>query len=386
MINGPDKEQLYKLILRKTGMKYVFGFNSGQEAIYAALIASGIGPKDRIILPSYCCQTVATAIVDSAAEPLFCDINDDYNPDIDHILKIIDDRVKSIIVPHLFGNPAAIDELEKALEDKGIRSKIFLIDDAAQSFGALLHGRLLGTFGDAGIISFGPGKTMTASGGGLLITNLKELADKLANMPFHKISFCYKFRRLFYWLIFRRWRKFTLPFYPFLKSIFEGIRVDKSRIMELCNVDAAIAIEQLKKLDSLLETRIKRKGILDNQLAQYTSNTLYLLPKNDTNNVSLNVATKYLVRLNAIEYNEDVLSTYKDIVEDSGIEIQSLYTPIHLKFAYSNSRITLSKTEKCYNRMLQVPVEPSINNRDFEFILDRFSFFINTMPTSATKN
>ncbi|UCE07598.1 MAG: DegT/DnrJ/EryC1/StrS family aminotransferase, partial [bacterium] len=380
------KEQLYALVLKKTGMKYVFGFNSGQEAIYVALKASGIGPNDRVILPSYCCETVATAVVESGATPLFCDINDDCNPDIDHILKLIDDRVKSIIVPHLFGNPAAIDELEKALENREIRSKIFLIDDAAQSFGALLHGRLLGTFGDAGIISFGPGKTMTASGGGLLISNSKNIAKNLAKIPTYRVSFFDKLKRLLYWIIFRRWRKFTLPFLPILQKIFKISAMSKGKVKTLCNVDAAIAVEQFKKLDSLLETRIKRKEILDNNLAKYDRGIFHLLPKNIPENASLNVATKYLVRLNTIECNLDVLSIYNKIVEVSKIEIQELYRPIHLKHGCTASRISLPRTERCYNRILQIPVEPSISKRDFEFILDRFSFLIKTLLTSASEN
>jgi dTDP-4-amino-4,6-dideoxygalactose transaminase len=386
LIEGTCKEQLYALVRKKTGMKYVFGFNSGQEAIYVALKASGIGPNDRVILPSYCCETVATAVLDSGAAPLFCDINDDYNPDVEHILKLIDDRVKSIIVSHLFGNPAAIDELEKALENRGIRSKILLIDDAAQSFGALLHGRLLGTFGDAGIISFGPGKTMTASGGGLLITNSKDLTKNLTKITTCRISFFDKLKHLLYWIIFRRWRKFTLPFFPSLSKYFKSSAKDKGKVGTLCNVDAAIAVEQFKKLDSLLETRIKRKEILDNNLAEYDRGIFYLLPKNISKNVSLNVATKYLVRLNTIECNPDILSIYKYIVEGSGIEIQSLYTPIHMKPEYSDSRTSLPKTERCYNRIFQIPVEPSISKRDFKFILDRFSSFTNTLLTSASKN
>ena len=366
MINGPDKEQLYDLIRKKTGMKYVFGFNSGQEAITAVLMARGISSKDKVIMPSYCCETVAKAVVDSAASPLFCDIGDDYNPDVDHILRLIDSPVKAIIFPHLFGNPGAIDKLEKALDEKGLRSDILLIDDAAQSFGARLNGKLLGTFGDAGIISFGPGKTMTASGGGLLITNSERLAKKTNKLTVKHVFYLNKLKRLFYWIIFRRWRRFTLPFYPFFSPVFKTRPKKQDSIYSLCNVDASIAALQLKKLNNLIKTRVKRKEILDTLFKNF-SDTFYLFPKNDSNSNFLNVATKYLIRYRRKTSNADIQAQFKDILSDVGIEIQNLYTPIHHKPEYASIPNKLDKTEEYYRKLLQIPVEPSMPLKEFIF-------------------
>jgi dTDP-4-amino-4,6-dideoxygalactose transaminase len=378
LIDGPDIKKLYDRIREVTGVKYVFGFNSGQEAIQAAFTAGGVGNGDYVIMPSYCCETVAKAIVNSGATPLFCDIGDDLNPDVDHILRLINTSVKAIIFPHLFGNPGAIDRLEKELEKIGQRSRIFLIDDAAQSFGAKLNGRLLGTFGDVGIISFGPGKTMTATGGGLLITSSENLSKKIRQLSVNRPKSRYKFVRIIYWVVFRRWRKFTLPFYRFLKMLFEIIKVDKDSIMRLSNIDAAIAIEQLNKLHCLLHTRIKRKEILDGKLAEYNSPSFFSLSKNHMNNSSQNVATKYLVIFKYESFNPKYANDYNKAMVDSGIEIQALYTPIHMKSGYSYSLITLSKTETLYNRILQIPVEPSINNREFDFVANKFFSFITT--------
>lgn len=385
IIDGRHKEKLYELIRKKTGMKYVFGFNSGKEAIGAALLASGIEKGDKVIFPSYCCETVEQAVLACMAEPLFCDINDDYNPDIEHILKIIDDTVSAIIFPHLFGNPGLIDKLEDELSKKGIRSGILLIDDAAQSFGAMLNGKLIGTFGDAGIISFGPGKTMTASGGGLLITNSKKLSKNLGKLKIGHITHSYKIRRLLYWVIFRRWRKFSLPFFPFFKKLLLGITVKKDIITKLCNVDASIAIYQMNKLDTLLATRAKRKALLDNFMAEFDSRLFYLLPMNNSTHSTFNVSTKYLIRFNLSKDSFDVLQFYKNFFRKSGIEILPLYTPIHLKHTYSNFLNSLLKTETYYNHVIQVPVEPSISNFDFTYIINKLSLLICIIHTSLTK-
>lgn len=361
-------------------MKHVFGFNSGQEAITAALKAWGLGSNDKVIMPSYCCETVAMAIIAAGAQPLFCDIGDDYNPDVEHILKLIDNSVKAVIFPHLFGNPGAIDKLEYALEKKGIRSQILLIDDAAQSFGARLNGKLIGTFGDAGIISFGPGKTMTASGGGILITNTEKLAEKTDRLSVSHVSFSNKLKRVLYWVIFRRWRKFTLPFYPFFSPVLKVKPKDENSIYSLCNIDAAIAVAQVQQLDSLLKIRIDRKSILDRHLKNF-SNIFFLLPENTLDSTSLNVATKYIARMKSKLFNQDSFNIYKNIMKDSGVEIQDLYIPIHMKEGYNNFWTSLSETESCFNKIYQIPVEPSMSDQDFKYVKSQFIFFCKSLSS-----
>lgn len=383
LIDGNEKERLFDMIKRKTGAKYVFGFNSGQEAIHAALKARGVGPDDKVIMPSYCCETVARAVQDTGAHLLFCDINDDYNPDIDHILTLLDPSVRAVIVPHLFGNPADIDKFEMALEERGIRSKIFIIDDAAQSFGARLHGRLVGTFGDAGIISFGPGKTMTATGGGILITNSKDLSEGLGRINPSQVDLLSKLKRLAYWIIFRRWRRLTFPLYPFIKRFLAKGDHKEEKLMGLCNVDGAIGIEQLRKLDSLIKVRISRKKSLDDRFNLFYSRLFALLPSNDNSGEFLNVATKYLVRLNNNNDAQCEQGLYKQYLANAGIEIQDLYIPLHLNPKYFKEKVFLLKAETLYKQVLQIPLEPSINSVDFIYIIQKFEDFARNFVVGA---
>jgi perosamine synthetase len=373
IVKGKDKGTLYNLVRQKTGMKYVFGFNSGQEAITAALKAWGLGDNDKVIMPSYCCETVARAVVATGAQPLFCDIGDDYNPDVEHILKLIDNSVKAVIFPHLFGNPGVIDQLEHALEKKGIRSQILLIDDAAQSFGARLNNRLIGTFGDAGIISFGPGKTMTASGGGLLVTNNSIIADMAGSLPLSFFPVVKKLKKITYWIVFRRWRKFTLPFYPFLQFVFKRMQGDKGLIYSLCNIDAAIAVRQFDKLDDLINKRIDRKKKLDDLLMPLLSE-LQILPDKSVPELLLNVVTKYPIRFTNVV--DDIQKSYQNFFSERSIEVQSLYKPIHFSDPYSSFHAVkttiLPRTEMLWDKILHIPVEPSINEDDFDLIINHF--------------
>lgn len=374
VIKGKHIDCLSNKIKEKTGKSFVFGFNSGREAILATLRARDIGDNDKVIMPSYCCETVAQAVNATGASIVFCDITDDFNPDVEHILSLVDTKVRAIIFPHMFGNPGRIDKLEAALINQNIRSHILLIDDAAQSFGARLNGRLVGTFGDAGIISFGPGKTMTATGGGLAITDNDDLSKKIENLPKYLFPVGRKLRKTVYWFVFRRWRRFTLPFYPFLKFLFRNMNGKNDTIHSLCNVDAAIGLKQLKKLDKMLEIRMERKKALDDILMPCLSR-FSILPENNKPEITLNVATKYLVKLKKSN-SEILMELFKtDFLERCSIELFDLYQPIHLKPEYSTKPLNLSNTEDSYKEILQIPIEPIVSESDFQKILDELGAF-----------
>lgn len=376
IIQGNAVATLCKEISQKTNLEHVFGFNSGEDAILCAFIAAGIGEENMVILPSYCCETVAKAVYRCGALPLYCDIGEEFNPDVNHIIELINPNVRAIIFPHLFGRAGRIDLLESLLEQKGLRGKIMIIDDAAQSFGARLKGRLLGTFGDVGIVSFGPGKTMTASGGGLLMTRSDELADKIRKLPLGRVELSDKVRRLLYWLIFRRWRRFSLPFFPFLWRAFLGRASKSTRPKAFCNVDAAIALEQLRKLDRFLDIRVGRKRTVDRLLVDAGLKDQRC---NEDKDVRSNVATKFTIRLDPSVYGPGFSMNYKEFMMKNGVEMLPLYTPIHMKNSYGKVQSSLKNTEQFWNRVLQVPLEPSMSHMDFQVVLGLLEQFFKTI-------
>lgn len=371
LVHGGDKEKLYGAIREMTGVRHVFGFNSGQEAISAALLARGVGAGDTVIMPSYCCESVAKAVVFTRARPAFCDIKADLNPDAEHVLNLLGPQVKAIIFPHLFGNPAAIDVLEKGLVAKGVRSKILLIDDAAQSFGARLNGRLLGTFGDAGIISFGPGKTMTASGGGLLVTHSDELAGGIAGVPVSRPDYMDKLRVLLYWLFFRRWRRATLSFFPYCRAFFKQ-RPDRGTLHALANVDAAIARCQLAKLERLVAVRRERKQMLDMILAGCHAHPG--AAGHGAEN-TFSTATKYVLSCPAAEDDAEPQAAYQLYLKENGIELMNLYVPIHHDRERYPNKAFLPMTDTMWRQVLQVPLEPSMHARDFTYVTETVQRF-----------
>jgi perosamine synthetase len=376
LFDGEAVSKLINQIKEVTGKRYAFVYNSGREAIQAALVANGIGIGHKVIMPSFCCDTVAAAVEAVNATAVFCDINADLNPSVSDILERLDNNVKAIIYPHLFGHPGRIDLLEKSLEELGNRSSIMLIDDAAQSFGARLNGQLLGTFGDAGILSFGPGKTMTATGGGVLVTDSEYLAHRLAGIPKRHMPLWPKFMRVFYWVIFRRWRAFSGRFYPFFRFLF-AYRTDPLSDPEtMSNVDAAIALRQLERLEDMLQIR-RQRGLQLDEMVSHCRPALFMESR-DSNHEwrHFNVYTKYPLIIADLKMSAPIKKAYRRMILSKGIEIQPLYTPIHINRPQLASSVRLPITESLWDRILQIPLEPSISDRKFNKLLKCVAQFI----------
>jgi dTDP-4-amino-4,6-dideoxygalactose transaminase len=166
---------LVECLKEYTGAKYCSLTGSGTAALFASLIALDLPKNAEVVLPSICCYAVPFAVTFSGLKPVFCDVNAwDYNIDLDSVRALTTPRTKVIIMVHLFGQPADAEAICAWAKDRGI----YVIDDAAQSFGGSYQDRKLGTFGDVGITSFGIEKIIDVGGGGAVFTNNPELAQR----------------------------------------------------------------------------------------------------------------------------------------------------------------------------------------------------------------
>ncbi len=154
----------------------VFLTNCGKSSLYIVLKAArSIYPeKTEVIVPDYTCWSVPSAVVRAGLKVKPADISaDDLGLSIDSLSKSISENTLAIIACHLFGFPNKIDEIEQLCKTESL----LLIDDAAQGLGAYLGDRPLGSFGDAGILSFGRGKNITTLHGGAAIIRNERLAE-----------------------------------------------------------------------------------------------------------------------------------------------------------------------------------------------------------------
>jgi dTDP-4-amino-4,6-dideoxygalactose transaminase len=182
-INGPNVGALEQEIARYVGAGYAVGLNSGTDALHLALRALDIGPGDEVITTPFTFVATTEAIGMVGATPVFADIDErTFNIDPDAIEAAITPRTAAILPVHLYGMPAPMDRIMEIAR----RHHLAVIEDCAQSIGALIDGRATGTFGTFGAYSFFPSKNLGACGdGGMIVTGDEALAKRVRALRAH---------------------------------------------------------------------------------------------------------------------------------------------------------------------------------------------------------
>jgi dTDP-4-amino-4,6-dideoxygalactose transaminase len=162
------------------GKDYAVGLNSGTDALVLTMRALGIGVGDEVITVSHTALATVSAIIESGATPVLVDIEADYyTMDPACFKEAITPKTKAVIPVHLYGQPAAMDEIMTIARDQGI----LVIEDCAQATGATYKGNRVGSMGDAGCFSFYPTKNLGAIGdGGMVVTGNENLAQRIRRL------------------------------------------------------------------------------------------------------------------------------------------------------------------------------------------------------------
>ena len=179
---GPKVREFEKRIADYIGVADAIGVASGTDALHLSVKALSIGEGDEVITTPFTFFATVEAILYTGARPVFIDIESKtFNIDPDRIEERITPSTKALIPVHLFGHPS---DMERIM-DIASRHSLFVIEDAAQAFGASIKGRKVGSFGTTGCFSFYPSKNLGAYGDGGMITlregNLSEMVRSLRN-------------------------------------------------------------------------------------------------------------------------------------------------------------------------------------------------------------
>ncbi len=236
---GPRVQKLEREWAEYFGIRHAVSVNSATSGLYAAVGAAGVGPGDEVIVSPYTMTASATAALVYGGIPVFADIDSDtFCLSPASIRERITPRTKAIIVVDIFGHPAEMDEIMRIAREHGL----VVIEDAAQAPGAHYHGRNAGTLADMGVFSLNYHKTIQCGEGGVVVTNNDEYAERLQLIRNHG-----------------------------------EVVVQKKGVTNLVNmvgfnyrmteIEAAIASEQLKKLEALVVPRIAAAEFLTRELA-----------------------------------------------------------------------------------------------------------------------
>lgn len=304
-LGGKKVKEFEKIVADYHKVKYAVSFNSATSALHAAVVACNVQPGEEMLTTSYTFTSSATCALMNNAVPVFVDVKrDSYNIDPEQIEKKISPLTKAINVVHLFGQPAEMDKIMKIARKHNLK----VIEDCAQAPGAVYKNRVVGSIGDCGVLSFTENKNITCGEGGMLITDDEEIAETARLVRNHG------------------------------EAVIEGQkRTYNSTILgwnyRLTEVDAAIGIEQFKKLDKLNDQRIKLCNHLKNKLKHIEG----LKPQEVLKN------TKHVYYVLAFIYDEEKMGIPRDLfvkaLNAEGIPFGAGYVrPLYLTSIYHKNK------------------------------------------------
>ena len=235
---GPRVQKLEREWEAHFGVRHAVSVNSATSALNVATGATGVGPGDEVLVSPYTMTASVTCVLVWNAIPVFVDIlPDTFCLDPEAIRRAITPRTRAIVVVDLFGHPFEADEIMAIAQEHNLK----VVEDAAQAYGASYRGRPAGTLADIGVFSLNVHKTIHCGEGGVCVTNDDELAERMQLIRNHA-EVVVKDKGV--------------------KNIVNMIGSN----LRMCEIEAAIASEQLKKVDSLAAARVENADYLTEHL------------------------------------------------------------------------------------------------------------------------
>jgi len=342
-------DNLEKTLNEVLGSPYVMVTNLGRTALMMGLKAIGLEKGAGVVLPTVICNTVIKAVLEVGCQPILADVEKNLHISVRTLTSCQSERARAVIVPHLYGLCAPIQEIKDWAKIKGL----YLIDDAAQAVGISVNGSYLGTFGDFGILSFGPFKSLSTPRGGALISDDNEIIASAKKNRFKFESFYWVFRRALGGLI-----KFHLR--PYYLKIYEKLNVGKKKrggpynrldqrgitneAFQLSDLEAQLVQAVLGRTASIIANRRKSAHEIWNLLKQFDK--FEFIGPHDAPYI------KIPIRLREDLTAGEAIRLFRLM----GIEAERIYYPLHL---YKEYKLYASKllpaAEENWERVFIIP-------------------------------
>lgn len=337
LILGPDVARLEEEIGELVGCRYAIGCASGSDALLLALAVLGVGSGDEVITSPFTFVATAGSIARLGARPVFVDSDaETYNISPESVEAAITPRTKAIMPVHLFGLPAAMEEITRIAERHGLA----VVEDAAQAIGATYQGRPIGSIGQIGCFSFFPSKNLGGAGdGGMVTTNDSTLAERLRTLRVHgnRIKYC-------------------------SETLGVNSRLD--------SLQAAILRVKLRHLEDWTSARREHATLYRKLVAQAGLEELVCLPVEPSQ--SRCVYNQFVIRTS----ERDALRAH---LTRSGIPTEIYYPlPLHLQpaFAYlGQSHGDFPNAESASREVLALPVFPEMTEIQQRTVVSAISDF-----------
>ncbi|HLD33172.1 MAG TPA: DegT/DnrJ/EryC1/StrS family aminotransferase [Candidatus Nanoarchaeia archaeon] len=332
--NGPEVSEFESSIARFLGIPYALAFNSGTSALHAALCAHHVEGGE-VIIPSFTFIATANAVILAGAKPVFADIESDTLAlDAQDVEKKITSKTKAIMPIHYGGFPAR-DSIK--LQEIAKKHNIALIEDAAESLGSHINGKMVGTFGDTAMFSLCQNKVISTGEGGILVTKSRDTYEKAKLLRSHG-----------------RFEKDEDYFF----SIGESSYLQVGFNYRMSSIAAALGVSQLGKIKHTTDLRRTNAHYLTSKLSHMKLQTPIELPYHFAVYQMYSIRLPDKVARNALQ---------KHLAQNE-IMSKVYFDPIHKKSLY-NEDINLTCTQQMSERVLTIPLYPTQTREELDLII-----------------
>lgn len=342
---GPRVQEFEENFAAYTGAKYAVAVNNCTTGLHLAMIVSGIGPGDEVICPSMSYIASANCIKYVGANPVFAEVNPEtYNLDVLDAEKRITPKTKAILLVHQIGLPADIDAFKALCEKHNLK----LIEDAACAAGSSYHGKKVGSHSELVCFSFHPRKVISTGDGGMVTTNNEAFYNRMRLLRQHGMSVNDRAR------------------HGSSKIIFED-HLEVGYNYRLTDIQAAVGIQQLAKLDWIIGERRKIAEIYLAAFADITGIRLPLEPDGYfTNYQSFSI---YLKPECPVKRN-DLMQTLLDL----GISSRRGVMTSHRETAYKTecAGLSLPATEDACDNSIIIPLYVPMTSEEVKTVIEGF--------------
>jgi perosamine synthetase len=342
---GPEIEEFENALKNYVGTDYCLTLNSGTSALHATLLSYDIGNEHEVIIPSFSFVSTANSVLFVNSKPVFADIEEStFGLDPSDIVKRITPNTKAILPMDYAGQSCKIEEIKNIADEHNL----ILIEDAAECLGSKIKNKKVGSISDSSIFSFCGNKVITTGEGGAVVTNSKEVYEKIKLIRSHGRQDSKNY--------------FSNPD----NSNYVGLGYN----WRMSSITASLGLSQLSKLDKIIKMRQNVANYISNKLKKFSQIiTPNIFQGND------HIFQMYTIRLP----NEQIRDNLHDFLLEKKIFSKVYFSPIHLTDYYKSNfphlENTLPLTEKISREVLTLPLYPNMNSEEKEFLTSSISEF-----------
>lgn len=345
---GPKCAELESMFADMFHVGYAVSVTNCTDALHLCCIVCNLGPGDEVLVPSLTFAASANCIRYVGATPVFCDIvgPEHINIDPEDIRRKITPRTKAIVVVHMAGFPARMDEILSIANEYGLK----VIEDACHGPLSEYHGKKLGTLGDCAAFSFFSNKNISTGEGGMFVTNNGEYAERARLLRSHGMT--------------------TMSYQRAKGHATAYDIVELGYNYRMDDIRASIGCAQLKKLQADLEKRLRVRARYEANLSKVKGVVVPFAGEKE-------FASNYVfptVLTNSTRERRDAI---RERIHEAGVQTSVHYPAIHRFSIYKDFCVSLPQTEYVTDNEITLPMYAALTDEQIDYICEVYDHAIN---------